>query len=97
MFRRVVKRFINATILKPMIYQLLLQKKRGVPLGISVVEPKGDVAAMVNEMCLEMDIPCIHVDPDKPNSASFNPMEGDTDTVAEATFVGKRQIGSFQC
>ena len=53
----------TATILKPMIYQLLLQKKRGVPLGISVVEPKGDVAAMVNEMCLEMDIPCIHVDP----------------------------------
>jgi len=77
----------TATILKPMIYQLLLQKKRGVPLGISVVEPKGDVAAMVNEMCLEMDIPCIHVDPDKPNSASFNPMEGDTDTVAEATVV----------
>jgi len=77
----------TATILKPMIYQLLLQKKRGVLLGISVVEPKGDVAAMVNEMCLEMDIPCIHVDPDKPNSASFNPMEGDTDTVAEATVV----------
>ena len=77
----------TATILKPMIYQLLLQKKRGVPLGLSVVEPKGDVAAMVNEMCLEMDIPCIHVDPDKPNSASFNPMEGETDTVAEATVV----------
>ena len=77
----------TATILKPMIYQLLLQKKRGVPLGLSVVEPKGDVAAMVNEMCEEMDIPCIHVDPDKPNSASFNPMEGETDTVAEATVV----------
>ena len=77
----------TATILKPMIYQLLLQKKRGVPLGLSVVEPKGDVAAMVNEMCEEMDIPCIHVDPDKPDSASFNPMEGDTDTVAEATVV----------
>ena len=77
----------TATILKPMIYQLLLQKKRGVPLGLSVVEPKGDVAAMVNEMCIEMDIPCIHVDPDKPNSASFNPMEGETDTVAEATVV----------
>jgi type IV secretory pathway TraG/TraD family ATPase VirD4 len=62
----------TATILKPMIYQLLLQKKRGIPLGISVVEPKGDVAAMVNEMCLEMGIPCTHVDPDKPDSASVN-------------------------
>ncbi|MFS0574984.1 type IV secretory system conjugative DNA transfer family protein [Sporosarcina sp. 179-K 3D1 HS] len=77
----------TATILKPMIYQLLLQKKRGVPLGLSVVEPKGDVAAMVAEMCEEMDIPYIHVDPDKPDSASFNPMEGETDTVAEATVV----------
>ena len=53
----------TATILKPMIYQLLLQKKRGVPLGISVVEPKGDVAAMVNEMCLEMDIPVFTLTP----------------------------------
>lgn len=77
----------TATILKPMIYQLLLQKKRGIPLGISVVEPKGDVAAMVAEMCEEMDIPCTHVDPDKLDSARFNPMEGDTDTVAEATVV----------
>ncbi|WP_262173243.1 type IV secretory system conjugative DNA transfer family protein [Saccharococcus sp. Marseille-Q5394] len=77
----------TATILKPMIYQLLLQKKRGVPLGISVVEPKGDVAEMVNEMCLEMGIPCIHVDPNKTDSASFNPMEGEMDTVAEATVV----------
>ncbi|WP_269053141.1 type IV secretory system conjugative DNA transfer family protein [Sporosarcina sp. G11-34] len=77
----------TATILKPIIYQLLLQKKRGVPLGISVVEPKGDVAAMVAEMCEEMDIPCTHVDPEKTNSARFNPMEGDTDTVAEATVV----------
>ena len=42
---------------------------------------------MVNEMCLEMGISCIHVDPDKPDSASFKPMEGDTDTVAEATVV----------
>lgn len=75
----------TATILKPMIYQLLLQKKRDVPLGLSVVEPKGDVAEMVNEMCLEMDIPCIHVDPNKTDSASFNPMEGEMDTVAEAT------------
>ena len=29
----------TATILKPIIYQLLLQKKRGVPLGLSVLNP----------------------------------------------------------
>jgi hypothetical protein len=77
----------TATILKPMIYQLLLQKKRGVQLGLSVVEPKGDVALMVNEMCMEMDIPCTHIDPELPHSDGFNPMEGDMDDVAEATVV----------
>ncbi|WP_240489146.1 type IV secretory system conjugative DNA transfer family protein [Cohnella thermotolerans] len=77
----------TATLLKPMIYQLLLLKKRGVPLGLSVVEPKGDMAAMVAEMCGEMDMPCVHVDPERAESAVFNPMEGDIDDVAEATVV----------
>ncbi|WP_375337639.1 type IV secretory system conjugative DNA transfer family protein [Domibacillus sp. PGB-M46] len=77
----------TATILKPMIYQLLLQKRRGIPLGLSVVEPKGDVARMVNEMCMEMDISCTHIDPELPDSHGFNPMEGGMDDVAEATVV----------
>lgn len=77
----------TATILKPMIYQLLLAKKRGIPLGLSVVEPKGDVAQMVYDMCTEMEIPVTHIDPFKPDTAKFNPMEGETDAVAEATVV----------
>ncbi len=79
----------TATILKPIIYQLLLQKKRGIgiPLGLSVVEPKGDVAAMVAEMCEEMEIPCTHIDPMNPDTARFNPMEGEINDVAEATVV----------
>ena len=77
----------TATILKPMIYQFLLMKKRGVSLGLSVIEPKGDVAAMVAEMCGEMDMPCVHVDPEREDSAVFNPLEGDIDDVAEATVV----------
>lgn len=75
----------TATLLKPMIYQLLLQKKRGVPLGLSVVEPKGDVAMMIHEMCGEMDMPCVHVDPTKSSSDRFPVMKGDVDDVAEAT------------
>lgn len=51
------------------------------------MEPKGDVALMAAEMCGEMDIPCVHVDPNKSNSAIFNPLEGDIDDVAEATVV----------
>lgn len=77
----------TATILKPIIYQLLCLKAQGVPLGLSVIEPKGDVAAMVAEMSAEMGLDCVHIDPTNPNSARFNPMEGDTDSVAEATVV----------
>lgn len=77
----------TATILKPMIYQLLLQKKRGIPLGLSVIEPKGDVARMVYEMSGEMGLSCAHVDPEKANSDSFPVMKGDIDDVAEATVV----------
>lgn len=75
----------TATLLKPMIYQLLLMKKKGVPLGLSVVEPKGDVATMVAEMAAEMDMPFVHVDPTSPTSARFPVMKGDEDDVAEAT------------
>jgi len=77
----------TATILKPMIYQLLLQKRRGRKLGLSVVEPKGDVARMVKEMSEAMGIPYLYIDPEFPSSHRFNPMEGDIDDVAEATVV----------
>lgn len=78
----------TATILKPMIYQLLLAKKRGKKLGLTVVEPKGDLAQMVADMSEAMELPHTHIDPmldDK--SAKFNPMEGETDRVAEATVI----------
>ena len=90
----------TATLLKPIIYNILLQKKRGKPVGLTVVEPKGDMAFMVREMCEAMEIDYIHIDPapaDKRSYAEeagydpsykshrFNPMQGDEDTVAEAT------------
>jgi len=75
----------TATVLKPMIYQILKAKKAGKPVGMSVVEPKGDVAAMVREMCEAMEIPFTHVDPSRSDTHVFNPMQGDTDDVAEAT------------
>lgn len=77
----------TATVLKPIIYQLLLAKKRGVELGLSVIEPKGDTSTMVNEMCEEMGLPIIHIDPFKPDTHKFNPMEGEINAVAEATVV----------
>ena len=88
----------TATILKPIIYNLLVQKARGKPLGLSVIEPKGGVAFMVREMCEEMGLDFVHIDPSQKRgyavdtgydpsyeSHRFNPMIGDEDTVAEAT------------
>lgn len=77
----------TATILKPLVYQLLLQKKRGKNLGISVIEPKGDLAGMVAEMAHEMGLEYTHIDPTAERTSKFNPMEGDIDTVAEATVI----------
>ncbi|WP_053071871.1 type IV secretory system conjugative DNA transfer family protein [Ornithinibacillus contaminans] len=75
----------TATILKPIIYQSLLQKKKGKKLGLSIIEPKGDLARDVKEYCDEMDIPYVYIDPESEDSHHFNVMEGNTDDVAEAT------------
>lgn len=75
----------TSTILLPMIYQLLVQKKRGKALGLSVIEPKGDLAWEVKEFCDAMDIPYVYLDPDSPDTDYFNVMEGDEDSVVEAT------------
>src|SRR5690625_4783450 len=42
---------------------------------------------MVADMAKEMELPYTHIDPFNENTAKFNPMEGDTDAVAEATVV----------
>lgn len=77
----------TATILKPIVYQLMLLKKKGIPLGISLVEPKGDVAQMVADIAHEMEIPYTHIDPMQEGSGKFNPMEGEINSVAEATVI----------
>ena len=75
----------SATILTPIIYQLLVQKKKGKQLGLSIIEPKGDLARDVKRFCDVMEIPYIYIDPESPDSHIFNVMEGNTDDVAEAT------------
>lgn len=77
----------TATILKPMIYQILLAKKRGIKLGLSVIEPKGDVARMVADVSRAMGLKCNHIDPLDELTDRFNVMEGNTEDVTEATVV----------
>lgn len=79
----------TSNLIKPMIYQLMKLKAMGVPLGISVIEPKGDVAQLVADLANEMNLDYTHIDPTKSagETDKFNPMEGDIDDVAEATVV----------
>lgn len=88
----------SATILAPMMYQLLLQKKRGKKVGFSLIEPKGDLVRDVKEYCDVMEIPYVYIDPESPDSQRFNVLEGDTEDVAEATVAvlqslfGKQEV-----
>ncbi|NRG44038.1 type IV secretory system conjugative DNA transfer family protein [Bacillus sp. CRN 9] len=75
----------TATILTPIIYQILLQKAQGKKVGLSVIEPKGDLAVEVKEFCDVMGIPYIYIDPESEETHRFNVMEGNKDDVAEAT------------
>jgi len=77
----------TASTLEPIAYQLLVQKKQGKQLGLTVVEPKRDFALKVKEYCEAMDIPHVFIDPLSENTHKFNPMEGDINDVAEATVV----------
>src|SRR5699024_7839626 len=82
----------TATILKPLIYQLLLAKNRGVELGVSVIESKGDLACMVIEMAEELELDFLHIDHFVEDSHKFNPMEGNADDVVEATNVALKGL-----
>ncbi|NHN34870.1 type IV secretory system conjugative DNA transfer family protein [Paenibacillus agricola] len=75
----------TATILKPIIYQLLMAKKKGKRCGLTVIEPKGDVARMVADTSIALGLPYNHIDPLDDNSGIFNVMEGDIDDISEAT------------
>ncbi|PTQ51043.1 MAG: conjugation protein, TraG/TraD family, (pXO1-42) [Hydrogenibacillus schlegelii] len=98
----------TSTILKPMIYQLLKLKARGVPLGLSVIEPKGDLAYFTARAARLAGLPVVHIDPVPPArrgyaaeddrhypSAGFNPLSGDEDLVAEATVTVLQSLGNM--
>lgn len=76
----------TATILKPLIWKILKTKKQGeINVGLSVCEPKGDLAEFVKDVCDELDIDCCHIDPTNPNTDTINVMAGNKTDVAEST------------
>src|SRR5699024_2460622 len=82
----------TASVLEPTAFQMLVQKKKGKKLGLTVVEPKRDFALQVKEYCEEMEIPYTFIDPLSEDSAQFNPMEGEKNQVAEATVIALQAL-----
>src|SRR5690606_7040697 len=60
-------------------------KRKGKKVGLSVLEPKGDVAAMVKETCDFMGLDYVYIDPTSSYSDRLNVMQGEKNNVAEAT------------
>jgi len=70
-----------------LIYQILIAKAQGYQCGLSVIEPKGDVARFTAELARELNIPSFHIDPTSDTSDCINLMKGPINDVAEATIA----------
>lgn len=79
----------TSRILKPIVEQELISIRRslvrGIPRGLTVIEPKGDFAYDVVRMAHYYNVPVIYIDPLRSDSCRFNPLEGEPAVVAEAT------------
>lgn len=73
----------TSRVLKPKIYQDLEAMARGERLGLTVVEPKGDLADSVAKIARAMGLEVVYLNPLDPASPRFNPLEGEEDEAAE--------------
>lgn len=85
----------SSRVLKPMIEQDIKAIKAGHKIGVTVIEPKGDLAEDVANMAKAMGVPVIFINPDDPATPKFNPLAiGDDNTAAEiARTVFKNLFG----
>ncbi len=90
----------TSRLLAPIIYQELQAIKRsmgkGIPRGLTVLEPKGDLTDKAAEMCEDLGVPYVYINPLRDDTARFNPLEGDPMLVAEATRTVLSSIGGKQ-
>lgn len=73
----------TSRLLKPMIWQDLKALARGSEVGLTVIEPKGDLVSDVAAMCAALGTPYVLVDPEREETARFNPLDGDPEVAAE--------------
>lgn len=62
------------------------------PMGLTLLEPKGDLVDEVAARCQELNIPFHYINPLSPFTAQFNPMMGPSDVAAESTRTVLRNI-----
>lgn len=90
----------STRLLAPLAWQELQNIKwsmdAGIPRGLTLIEPKGDLTDKVAAMCRELGIPYIHIDPLREGTARFNPLEGDAMTASEATRTVLRSMANKQ-
>lgn len=90
----------SSRLLAPIIYQELREIQnslaKGIPRGLTCLEPKGDLTDKIAEMCEDLGIPYVYINPLRDDTARFNPLEGDPMLVAEATRTVLRSIGGKQ-
>ncbi|MCM3716269.1 type IV secretory system conjugative DNA transfer family protein [Alkalihalobacillus oceani] len=76
----------TATVIKPIIETILEERAKGKKVGLSIIEPKGDVVRDVKEICDAIGEPMVYIDPLNPKeSDTINVMKGPTSDIAEAT------------
>lgn len=73
----------TSKVLKPMVYQDLKRIADGEKIGVTIIDPKGDFADSIAGMCREMGVSYVKIDPEREDTAKFNPLIGDMDDVAE--------------
>ncbi|NSW83628.1 MAG: type IV secretory system conjugative DNA transfer family protein [Syntrophothermus sp.] len=76
----------SSRMIKPMVYQDLEKIAAGVPMSLTLIEPKGSLAREVAAIARKMGIKQVTlIDPEDPETAKFNPLQGSAHDVAEST------------
>lgn len=69
----------TSQVLTPMLWQDI----QNMDCGVTVLEPKGDLAEKVYAMCKKTKRPCLYFNPINPDCPKFNPFDGKEDDIIE--------------
>lgn len=83
-------------VLAPMIRQDIARLAAGEELGLTVLEPKGDLVVEIAAFCKSSGVPCLVLDPLTPGSEVFNPLAGEAVVAAEVTRTVLRSLFGVQ-